>query len=113
MSNRIQDLEILELATDLNEYLEEADGDDSHAPIGRFAVTPMGYNCGITFESWGPSWHEDDDDRPAVNVNDQDSEPIPLREHMLVEMESLGKRILAFVELARQAGAEEDESDAR
>ena len=106
--------DLMELARDLNECLEEAEGDTStggqlcgsECPIGRFHVVPTGWSGGIVFESWGPSWVDDCDERPPSDPESDDSDPIPLREHMLNEMEDLGTRVLKFVELARRADQE-------
>lgn len=113
MIDRITDKDLMELARDLNEFLEEAETETttggflagSENLIGRFKVVPTGWTSGIAFESWGPSWDADCDERPEQPSPDPDKEPepIPLREHMLTEMEDLGLRVLKFVELARRA----------
>jgi len=96
--------DLLDLATDFNEIIEGIGPTDE--PIGHFSVAPFGYGGGgITFESWGPSWCEDSDERPDVDPSAVDPDPIPLREHLISEMEKLGRGILEFVVQARRTGA--------
>ena len=100
-------LELLALATELNELLYRA-ADGADAPMGTFSVFPAPWEVGsLIYDSWGTAWSDDDGERPLLDPEDDDSEPIPLRDHVINEMEVLARGILKFVLLARQDDQEE------
>jgi len=76
-------------------------GEPERAPCGYFVVVPDVYiGGGIVFKASGPCW-DNEIERPSQDPDDDDSEPIPVRDYLLAEMETLGRRVLEFVAAAR------------
>jgi len=56
--------DLLAIAEDFNDLADSIEPLDE--PLGHFTVAPAGWGAGsIAFESWGPSWNSDNDERPA------------------------------------------------
>lgn len=76
--------DLLALAEDFNEIIN-AVADKGGDPIGSFSVSPSGWGPGsVTFDSWGPSWNDDCDERAQVDPQRRERRSrsrIPQRAH--------------------------------
>jgi len=96
MSDTTKDL--ISMAEDFNAIIDEQ---LVPGPFGYFAVFPARLSGAAIIYRATPICCDDETERPYLDPEDDDSGLTPVRDYLLNEMETMGKRMLDFVASAR------------